>query len=1735
MVNYIKNLISDLSLPSDPADIDNIAFVKEDGSIRSKLNLNILPSRSMFFSGHNLSNPIGAHLRIDSAFKVPITGYDQITDDFSIDFWQFTTLDTRDHASVIFDIVENDSSIGEPINLIPDRSHSIKIAGGEVQIDRGVNPYNDSWGGSSYLFGKSLHATTSHPSGGYTTPSISPITDTVHERASPDGKDSGMYAIFSSDALSSSKSTHTTMGAWYRKNDNLISNTTIGDNKHTYNTSNFSYQSLDDGLDNIAMVHTDGIRIRGLDWSYHDSAPYEYRIGNNLKWEQITTDIDMTAPKMGYLSVSDPVKEYDYLSGGYLVPDSDRLYATNDVMNSSYLTGKRNIITNNFDVYSDATFAAYFWIDSSPINDKLLFKAGGDDEALELKVINSGGAPKLNLSAGNGALSCELPLPTTSGNNNIEIDSDYTEYPVPSGASKRKRGNRWHEVRFSVNLFPAEITLMTKKIGNLPSQQGSKKYYPNGRDDIRISSHRPNSSSGLLRWANNNNTGISEFKVWKNQANMGVKHQGDQRTYTSGSDAVLEIHYGLPGRDPFRTDNVGNLFLRLFEKTNFGYSILKSDGGFNDKVLLNNCGTQSSPNSTGRIIYFEIHNKNSAGDPNQIVIGISDIMRIIPFIASTNIVHQDTPHDAADTVNVMNPGAAGKYGAEILDNASSPNSYLFPYTDVVTKSLDKSLSSFIIDEQTGQLHTFKDGAYIGSKDFNLSPGTDTIMELGFQFRNTWWGPVYNVNPIGDQTSAIQSNIGTSYHPDPAVTFDPPVVYNGGYDASGGNPAPNGFRNFLATEAEKYEAKVAFLAKDWVYDPAKLINAARTATSTPAFVNDGIFNSTTGNTNPNNINPFIDHSVAPNTNVRDFYLKNSVWGTGKFSWPLADHLIYYKEAYNPATSTGAVTNLTGETDEYKNARASWAGRVATHKGTDHGINKARSYILRTGGSVVSHSTAGDITSVIAGLSDGNCLLLEPGNYSITASPGGAFGVNTSVPKTALPKGTDSLSTPFGMKNIMICGNTNDIAAVHINYVASGNNYDGISPIFGPNQDENTELAFLTFKKFIQTKKNETVGETALCYASTGAKAYKVHFDFSGADLFSWSWALINNKFKPGTRNVFEKCVFSNYKNLKDEEDYYSGIPYANAKVIDPIFSKGSGISNQILDGIDQPKFDHTELEPWWNTNDFSSINDSNFVTSPFKGHMKDFHLFNDIADNRISSGKAGGWNVVNSGINFHQQLDSYVVYSYIRSPNSGSRIGLPDDSYASFHINNWNNDLSGLASKDSSLQIMGGIQAKGGGELKGGPLLSFDTLGQMVVAKNVNYNYTVDQRELLTIHAQDSTSLAYGRSVKWVHNAIVVEQDKIRLWKDGVQIDSAGGRAPYGPFMTTHLPIKNSKLFIGAGNQVKGRPFNDIPKIAGSEPNLFRTYQGNIKDFRIQTGIQFTGDSFNLAITDQITAVGNTFAFNTIATIPGVIPNSGVSIFNPISKIKKDTITGDIVRGFEWSPYQVGAASIEWFKVGVINTNNIDFNADSVVNKTDNALDGLGLDIDDDSYGFLHIRRSDSDYPSWEELKESGEIGYIPGLQLKLSIYNKDDNLQPIDWQIETSQLFEPIVETIRDSTDDYTNFYFNDYFSSTDSFASRPTNAFSTITGKNKITNEMPVLYVNADGLKMPGEEVIINTAYNRNEFNIVSTSNQSVLRLMSMDQIVQGGFGAEGISNFDSYEEGGPFFGIADSFGDLL
>ena len=237
---YIKNLISELSSTSDPVDLDEEAFVKETGSTVIKKDLNVSISNSLFFAGHTSSNFLGAHLSMDSAFKFPNTGYDNaIEDKFSIDFQQYTLSDTNTDAEIFFDIVEKDSSIAQAVNLIPSQS-SIAHVGGNPQIARGITPYRSGYGGSSYLFGDPEHGTISHPSGTYSSPSSTSSTTTVEERASSYGTDSGSYLISSLNVLDSSKSTHISMGGWYRKNDPQAQATISGYNNHSYSTSNFS-------------------------------------------------------------------------------------------------------------------------------------------------------------------------------------------------------------------------------------------------------------------------------------------------------------------------------------------------------------------------------------------------------------------------------------------------------------------------------------------------------------------------------------------------------------------------------------------------------------------------------------------------------------------------------------------------------------------------------------------------------------------------------------------------------------------------------------------------------------------------------------------------------------------------------------------------------------------------------------------------------------------------------------------------------------------------------------------------------------------------------------------------------------------------------------------------------------------------------------------------------------------------------------------------------------------------------------------------------------------------------------------------------------------------------------------------------------------------------------------------------------------------------------------------------
>ena len=156
---------------------------------------------------------------------------------------------------------------------------------------------------------------------------------------------------------------------------------------------------------------------------------------------------------------------------------------------------------------------------------------------------------------------------------------------------------------------------------------------------------------------------------------MGTKHEGDRRIYSTFPPQTLA--WGPPGPDPFRTDAVGNLFLRLGEKRVEGYSVLSADGGLNDNVVLSNCGTSSNLNLNGRIIYFEIQHQGSAGNlDNVLPASMFGLEKITPFLTSSNMVHQLTASTSADTFNVKNIMAGA--GSTILDHIGYPNSYKFP-------------------------------------------------------------------------------------------------------------------------------------------------------------------------------------------------------------------------------------------------------------------------------------------------------------------------------------------------------------------------------------------------------------------------------------------------------------------------------------------------------------------------------------------------------------------------------------------------------------------------------------------------------------------------------------------------------------------------------------------------------------------------------------------------------------------------------------------------------------------------------------------------------------------------------------------------------------------------------------------------------------------------------------------------------------------------------------------------
>lgn len=1667
MTNFLKTSFGSLTAVSStasPVDLGKSAFISDDGEYKIKLDLSISEVTSMLFNG-------GSYLQADSVFKYPsISYYNNDSDAFTIDFWQFTNSNANNGAEMLFSISEKDSSDMTISNLIPGKTHNFDIksySNGKLDLIPGINPYRDSWGGDATLFGNGEFTSVAHPNGNYSDPNETGLNNIIkNERGRIKDSHAGTSIIVSSNGLDSQITTDFSLSGWFQTIDPLTTSSSNKIGEHTYEQSNRAYFSIDDGFDNLAMVHPEGIRIRGLDWSYNKDSNNGSRpiVNKHLKWEAIGANISLTNPAAGIINVSNPIDpSTSTYNSNYLVPDSDRVYVTNYSINSNYLTGKRNIITTNFDVYNDATFASYMWIDSDTVpNDgdtSTMFKIGGDYEALEIKAVNSGGTKTINASADNGSLSTSIPLPDTS---NL-LSTDGTLGP------ESIRGNRWVELRWSVQLQPAKITLMAKKIPTQPSTS----------NDYIINSHQPSTTSGIRRWASNDK-GISEYNVLKNQANgMGSFYKGNVRAYET--DPVFIAYYGSNnGQDPFRTDNSGNLFFNFLANVRFNYNILKYGTNANDKITISNCGTISSPNYNGRVIYFEYHQEGRAGNVVR-AFGEHFQTNIHPFVVSSNMVQEGTSNSATGTINTYN----NSKGQLIRPRADFPISLFFPKQS--SSDAREHVLSFIIDEQIGHLFTFKDGVFHGAQDFmggNISG--ETYLELGFstnQKVSLEYLVGFYTELFVNKTQQGQPNFNGKLHGQSWGT--------GAYVGQPNGPYTGSRKAQLEDSVvrKNSEFKIAFCSEDWVYDVPKIVNEARINVGAPAYLNDGIYyNNSTVTKNPTSINYYLTntstYSVTQN-NVKKIFLDNE-------DLPLKDGLIYFDKGYHPTSSNSF-------TDEYQNSIISWGGRSVKHKGTDHGINRARRYILRTNGSIVSRNTSQgvDLTTFIAGMTDGDCLLLDPGHYTITGTNGGTLeNIASNAPQLGYP----SLVTPLGQKNIMICGNTDDVASVHITYDPAVT--VGPTPIFGPHQHTDTQLAFLTFKKLNinATAWGSFGGHTtlALTYMSTGAKAYKVHFDFDGAEEITWCWSASGSR-KHGTKTIFDMCVFSNYKKLKDESTYLNGTNIiSNVELKDPIFSKSSGMNPDVLDGISVNKytnsFEQTTLSPWWNNNDFSSISDSNIITSPFKGYAVDLQYQSNVDSNigSITDGPLTLFNVKDK-IGDSQDNKKNIILQYTQplniqlsgDPWNTTTFSSLKDTYNKININSDSNNYEIYSTQSE----------------QGGVLLALDTLGQVTVKRNVNYGYSTPVQNTWIVEGRDSTCQQNGTDFGWTHTGLVIDSDKIEVYKDGSLFNNSF-------LVTKHLSVKNAVLRIGAGNET-GRNSSLSGVKTLNVPEEFTSYNGYITDFRIRPNVH------------SITVPTQALSPSSPETL---LLNSQENVINT-SNVSKGVTNIGSVSLFNFNPYIQGT---NWFTYGLHKLGYTQVQKRQLLTLGGSNPPPL---LTSNDYGELYFNDST---PSWNEIVDSGEVGYRPGIQAKVALYNIDDSNERIDWNYEAKQFLEPIVDITKDSQLNYSNFYFNDRYDSDRNGI--PGSVFIKFTGKNKATGNPSAIFLGKERTKLKGP-LEITAMYDRisNEFTIIDYPTDHVFRFITPTLVPQGGFATEGISAFDSYSENILLFQIIDSTGQLI
>ena len=227
-----------------------------------------------------------------------------------------------------------------------------------------------------------------------------------------------------------------------------------------------------------------------------------------------------------------------------------------------------------------------------------------------------------------------------------------------------------------------------------------------------------------------------------------------------------------------------------------------------------------------------------------------------------------------------------------------------------------------------------------------------------------------------------------------------------------------------------------------------------------------------------------------------------------------------------------------------------GRVSINPLSEHGSDYANKYVAKTGGTIrtVSEGTYPDLSYYIRTVvQDGDCLLLQPGTYSIGIDDG--QGSNDYFEQ--ITDYNRFLSTPFFKKKFLICGNTDVPSSVHINWYPYGYNtstpitYHYVrAPFFGKNADDRNGLAFLSMKRFFGSYYQDAV---SIFFDDKGAKAEKVIFDLGSKETYPYTTyyhltmsydeveRFYNNIYAGKPFRTLRDCHFKNYGEFRDNRN------------------------------------------------------------------------------------------------------------------------------------------------------------------------------------------------------------------------------------------------------------------------------------------------------------------------------------------------------------------------------------------------------------------------------------------------------------------------------------------------------------------------------------------------------------------------------------------------------------------------